>query len=59
MNKDFEKVRRKAEEANVQLNDPPRWSPWNFQNTKRDWHRDFYDETQASEQEADTANNRR
>ena len=53
MNKDFEKVRRKAEEANVQLNDPPRWSPWNFQNTKRDWHRDFYDETQTSEQEAD------
>jgi len=53
MNKDSEKVRREAEEANVQLNDPPRWSPWNFQNTKRDWHRDFYDETQTSEQEAD------
>jgi hypothetical protein len=46
MNKDSENVRRKAEETNtVQLNDAPRWSPWNFQNTKRDWHRDIYDET--------------
>jgi len=56
MNKDSGKVRRKAEETNtVQLNDPPRWSPWNFQNTKRDWHRDIYGETHASEHEADTA----
>jgi hypothetical protein len=56
MNKDSEKVRRKAKETNaVQLNDPPRGSPWNFQNTKRDWHRDIYDETRASEHEADTA----
>jgi len=56
MNKDSEKVRRRAEEANtVQLNDPPRWSPWNFQNTTRDWHKDIYDETHASEHEADTA----
>jgi hypothetical protein len=56
MNKDSEKVRRKAQETNtVQSNDPPRWSPWNFQNTKRDWHKDIYDEAQASEHPTDSA----
>jgi hypothetical protein len=56
MNKDFEQVRRKAEEIDtVQLNDPPRWSPWNFQKTERDWHRDIYDKTCASEHAADAA----
>ena len=28
------------------LNNPPRWSPWNFQK-QPDWHQDFYGEMRS------------
>jgi hypothetical protein len=24
------------------LDNPPRWSPWDFQNKQPDWHENFY-----------------
>jgi hypothetical protein len=38
----------KPSASSEQLNDAPPWSPWNFQQKKRDWHEDFYDERPTS-----------
>ena len=35
---------RKLGDSPEQLNNPPLWSPWNFQTRQRDWHEIFYDE---------------
>jgi hypothetical protein len=34
--------------SSERLDNPPLWSPWNFQNKQRDWHEDFYGETHSS-----------
>jgi hypothetical protein len=31
-----------------ELDNPPLWSPWNFQTKKRDWHEVVYDEMRSS-----------
>jgi len=30
-----------------QLDNPPFWSPWNFQTKQRDWHEVIYDELRS------------
>ena len=34
----------KPGDSSERRDNPPLWSPWNFQNKQRDWHEDFYDE---------------
>jgi hypothetical protein len=35
---------RKPGDSSDQLDNPPFWSPWNFQTKQRDWHEFIYDE---------------
>jgi hypothetical protein len=35
---------RKPGDVMEQLDNPPLWSPWNFQTEPRDWHEIIYDE---------------
>ena len=52
MGKNTNSERGAAEEpghSSERLDNPPLWSPWNFQNKKRDWHEDFYDQIHSSE----------
>jgi hypothetical protein len=34
--------------SSERLDNPPLWSPWNFQTKQRDWHEDFFDEMSSS-----------
>jgi hypothetical protein len=34
--------------SSKQLDNPPLWSPWNFQTRRRDWHEVIYDEIRSS-----------
>jgi hypothetical protein len=51
MSKNTDDGHGKAEkpgDSSERLDNPPLWSPWNFQNKQRDWHEDFYDEMHSS-----------
>jgi hypothetical protein len=52
-NTDTHDAANKADDAEQKPSDsvdhPPLWSPWNFQNKKRDWHDNFYGEIPNSE----------
>ena len=39
---------RKPGDSSEQLDNPPLWSPWNFQTKQRDWHEIIYDEMHSS-----------
>jgi hypothetical protein len=39
---------QKPSDSSAQLDDPPFWSPWNFQTKQRDWHKAIYDEMCSS-----------
>jgi hypothetical protein len=39
---------RKPSDSSAQLDNPPFWSPWNFQTKQRDWHKAIYDEMRPS-----------
>jgi hypothetical protein len=54
MSKDTKNVRgtvTKSDSDSTGSDNPPLWSPWNFQSgiTNPDWHKDFYDETYGDE----------
>lgn len=36
------------DDMSEQSNNPPFWSPWNFQIRGRDWHEIFYDEMRSN-----------
>jgi hypothetical protein len=35
---------QKPGDSSERLDNPPVWSPWNFQSKQRDWHEVIYDE---------------
>jgi hypothetical protein len=37
----------KPGDSSDQLDNPPFWSPWNFQTNQRDWHEIIYDEMRS------------
>lgn len=39
---------RKSGDSSERLDNPPLWSPWNFQTRQRDWHEVIYDEMRSS-----------
>jgi hypothetical protein len=39
---------QKPGDSSEQLDNPPLWSPWNFQSKQRDWHEVIYDEMHSS-----------
>jgi hypothetical protein len=39
---------RKPSDVTEQSDNPPLWSPWNFQTERRDWHEIIYDERHSS-----------
>jgi hypothetical protein len=41
-------TQRKPVESLELLDDPPLWSPWNFQSKQPDWHKIIYDEMRHS-----------
>jgi len=50
MSKNTDSTHETAEKlgnSSERLDNPPLWSPWNFQNKQRDWHEDFYDEMRS------------
>jgi hypothetical protein len=42
-------LEQKSDDSWAQLDDPPAWSPWNFQTQQRDWHQAIYDEMRSSD----------
>jgi hypothetical protein len=38
---------QKLGDSSEQLDNPPFWSPWNFQSKQRDWHEIIYDEMRS------------
>jgi len=39
---------RKPDDSSERLDNPPLWSPWNFQTKQRDWHEVIYDQMRSS-----------
>ena len=39
---------QKPGDSSEQLDNPPLWSPWNFQTKQRDWHQALYDEMHSN-----------
>jgi hypothetical protein len=49
---------RKPGDSSEQLDNPPLWSPWNFQTKQRDWHKAIYDEMRSSYMNSENTYNR-